>query len=433
MKKSLCALALLGSVMLFFTTCEKSIVMDPSATTTDVKINHDLKNGLVFCGDPVAYPLMAAKTIKSGFVEIGNDLFNLYVTFNTTEGWELAETHLYVGTKEGIPMTKKGNVIPGQFPYQMCFDPYVTSYTFVIPLESLSDFGECLTIAGHAKLTMLKGDVIINETAWLKGDYEFAKPNWGWYTEFCLKECIPDHIVVFRNYIPWEYETDPELTNDAQLDVFATLGITAGPGHMQFEILTSADMASVVLSPSIDLVIISNDQDQTFYDDYAANAMKFEAFINMGGHLLWEACDLGWHMGSMIAAGIVLPGAITLNPMYENFNFIPDPSLPLVAGIPSPMDHNFASHEYFTNLPAGSIIYCEGSVGPTLLETAIGSGWMMLTGQPLEHQYKFVYNNPDMEVLLPRIISHFTGAPLPPMFKAGKAIGGESIPSHIEK
>jgi len=34
-----------------------------------------------------------------------------------------------------------------------------------------------------------------------------------------------------------------------------------------------------------------------------------------------------------------------------------------------------------------------------------------MTGQPLEHQYDRVYGNPDMEQLLPRIVSYFTGKP----------------------
>lgn len=434
MKKLFGILALLVSAAVFFSACNKTDEMVPGKSGTTATIQKDLKNGLVYCGDPenfpVTVPLMAGKTIKAGYVEFGNDLTNMYLTYHATDGWLLSEVHLFVGDFGAIPMTKKGNVIPGQFPYFKYFNPGATSYTFVIPLEEL---GECSTLAFHAAVTKQKGDVTIKETAWAQLENSFAKPNWGWYGKYCIQKCVADHVVIFRNFIPWYRDWDPQFILDSQLDVLINLlGMTEGPGHQQYQVYPSSDMATLVLNPNIDLVIISNDQDQPFYNDYWANHEKFETFLNDGGHLLWEACDNGWHGGDMDVAGIILPGGITPNLSYENWNWISNAGT-LLVGLPSPMDHNYASHEWFSTIPGTAFIYMKDDNGPTLLELPVGMGFMMLTGQPLEHQYKYIYGAPDMEELLPRILSYFTGVPLPPMMKAGKALAeGEATPSHID-
>ena len=78
------------------------------------------------------------------------------------------------------------------------------------------------------------------------------------------------------------------------------------------------------------------------------------------------------------------------------------------------MDHNYASHESFSNLPDGTTVYCvDESNNPTLIEFNLGGGWIIVTGQPLEHQYENIYGASDMEKLLPRIVSYFTGKTLP--------------------
>jgi hypothetical protein len=71
----------------------------------------------------------------------------LYVKFDS-KGDCLKETHVAVATSlEGIPQTKKGNPIPGQFPYS---DPHacVQEYTYQIPLTW--GIGMDLFIAAHA-------------------------------------------------------------------------------------------------------------------------------------------------------------------------------------------------------------------------------------------------------------------------------------------
>jgi len=190
------------------------------------------------------------------------------------------------------------------------------------------------------------------------------------------------------------------------------LGFTAGTGPNTYEIIKSSRMDSVPLIPGKDLVIIANDQNQTFYDNYAAVQVRFTNFVYMGGSLFWEACDQGWAQGSMVKAGVVLPGNLVTDFDYDNNNYVSNPNLPIVAGLPNKLDHNYASHESFSNLPEGTTIYCVNEEQePTLVEFNLGGGWIIITGQPLEHQYDRIYGAPDMEKLLPRIVAYFTGKP----------------------
>lgn len=217
------------------------------------------------------------------------------------------------------------------------------------------------------------------------------------------------HVKVFRDNIAWYREDDPWY-RDALLEVLQGLGFTPGPGYHQYEVLPSSSMGTAELVPGVDLIIISNDQDQSFYNGYAANQVRFTSFIYDGGSLLWEACDEGWAEGSMANAGVILPYGIHTQNEFCYLNYVITPELPLVAGLPTTMDHHFASHEGLMSVPDDATIYCVDEYWqPTLVEFNLGRGWVMVTSQPLEHQYRAIYGSPDMEQLLPRIVSYFVG------------------------
>lgn len=227
-----------------------------------------------------------------------------------------------------------------------------------------------------------------------------------------------NHVKLFQDNLPW--------SNNSMVTMLQNLGFTEGTGPNKYEIIPSSQMATVTLTPGKDLVIIANDQNQTFYNNYSASQVRFTNFVYMGGSLFWEACDEGWADGSIADAGIILPGNLTITFGFDNWNYIPNPNLPLVAGLPTSLDHNYASHESFSNLPDGTTIYCvDQSNRPTLIELNLGGGWIIVTGQPLEHQYQNVYGAPDMEKLLPRIVSYFTGKALP------KALPKKELPPSI--
>jgi len=100
---------------------------------------------------------------KVGVVNVWNDCDYLYVQFDTNFSGEcMTETHVHVADSlDGIPQTKSGNPIPGQFEWS---EPHgcVLEKTYTIPLTWAT--GDELYIAAHAALgqeeamTIVSGD-----------------------------------------------------------------------------------------------------------------------------------------------------------------------------------------------------------------------------------------------------------------------------------
>ena len=154
-----------------------------------------------------------------------------------------------------------------------------------------------------------------------------------------------------------------------------------------YEIHSSAEFASLHLN-QFGMIIVACDQNQLFYDDYAVNAGKFEAYVADGGFLNFCSADNGWNGGTLNAP---LPGGMISTYAAEDYNVIDDPAHPVVAGVPNPFWGSSASHIVYSNLPTGAHIIVHGqSTGePTMVEYGIGSGWMIGYGQTLEITYDF--------------------------------------------
>ena len=208
-----------------------------------------------------------------------------------------------------------------------------------------------------------------------------------------------NRIKLFRDTLPWD--------SNAMIALFNAIGFVEGTGAGTYETLDSQDMQSVELIPGQDLVVVSNDQPQDFYNNYARNQVKFLNFVDNGGTLFWGASDKGWSGGSIVEAGINLPGGVEVNHRLEKENLVFDQAqaLPLVAGLPNSLTGNYASHEWFANLPDGTVIYTIGrdSEKPTLIEFNWGDGWVIMTGQPLEWGYDR-RDEYSMGLLLDRIV-----------------------------
>ncbi|MDD3802806.1 MAG: hypothetical protein PHW02_00275 [bacterium] len=210
------------------------------------------------------------------------------------------------------------------------------------------------------------------------------------------------HIVIFQDGLPWG-------TTSMQ-DMLLAEGFTEGDGENQYEFVTSDEISGFGLNPYTDLLIIANDQAQTFYDVLGADNGKINDFVYSGGTVLWEVCDNGWAYGDIKSAGIELPGGIEINLLYEYYNTIMQPDHKMFDGITlTELYNNYASHEYFTLLPAGTNVLMNGSDSdqPTLVVYPHGAGIVFMTGQPLEHAY--IYNPESMGLILPRLVKLVLG------------------------
>ena len=115
-------------------------------------------------GDPtLELPLMMGQNLPVGTVTVWNDQTYLYVEYDTTDndnGWEMAVTHVYVGTD---PPDK---LAPGSFPYK--HDPVSDPYTDLYEIPLAWSAGDLVYIAAHAEGTD-------GETAWGKGVFRKFK------------------------------------------------------------------------------------------------------------------------------------------------------------------------------------------------------------------------------------------------------------------
>lgn len=154
-------------------------------------------DGVDDCGTSTVVTLFAGQTIDAGTVTIANDETYLYVTFSTSNGWLLSETHAHVADSlAGIPQTKKGNPKVGNFACQVTHDPEVTEYTLVIAKSDLSlDGNNSLVIAAHAVVVKYDdaGNQIANETGWGDGDRFVDRGSWATYLMHTWQSC--DSIV----------------------------------------------------------------------------------------------------------------------------------------------------------------------------------------------------------------------------------------------
>jgi hypothetical protein len=237
--------------------------------------------------------------------------------------------------------------------------------------------------------SLASGDIL--EERLLSLDFIFVQTGFG----------VASTVKVFRDQLPWDSRAlDSTLYEQ---------GLTLGHEGNQFYIYYSDMMAGVELRPGIDLVIISNDQPQAFYDNYASNQDRFEDFVQEGGALLWCGCDMGWNYGSISEAGLTLPALVTLNYLLDQVNVVANSQYLLLFGLDDTLQGNYASQEYFDNIPYGAITYLtDTDSGPTLIGYGWGEGWVVISGQPLEYNYdrRGLYNIGD---LLPRIVRFLLG------------------------
>jgi len=143
---------------------------------------------------------------------------DLVVTYDITgSGWELLETHLYVGKTNPEDLTSA----PGQFPYSEEHDPAVLTVTYIIPISEIDSYslrggkkwvaaddpgigpGDEIYIAAQAEVRKPEinpdtgeqmvdpdtGELIYQEeTAWAEGDPIRPGKNWAMYFEFELED-----------------------------------------------------------------------------------------------------------------------------------------------------------------------------------------------------------------------------------------------------
>ncbi len=110
--------------------------------------------------------LIAANAVNTGSVKVTNDAYFIYVTYQTQNGYVLAQTHLYIGVNYLIPLTKAGNIMTEKFPYSTIHNNEA-SYTYQIPILAIPS-GTCGSIAAQASVVKYNaaGKITDQQTVW---------------------------------------------------------------------------------------------------------------------------------------------------------------------------------------------------------------------------------------------------------------------------
>ncbi len=157
--------------------------------------------GTVSAAEPLTVELIAdggnvETAFPVGVVEVTNDDEYLYVTYTTTDGWLLNETHLHIANEsEYIPQTKKGNPKVGKFDYSSS-----TVHEYIISLEGYNE-GDEVIIAAHAavqlfvELNPITGENIFRyESAWGEGDEFNEDRNWAMFITYEIPLTVEEPV-----------------------------------------------------------------------------------------------------------------------------------------------------------------------------------------------------------------------------------------------
>jgi len=177
--------------ILLFIVAVLTLVSCQKQTPVEEKSGIDLGYGSFKYGEVVT-TLYGGQTIDVGTVTVGIDdeTDYIYVKYETTDGWYIAETHVFVGTDGSqIPVNKPGNPKIGHFPYSTThsYGDGTTVVTYpTIPYVP----GQAFVVATHAVVYTLDGE---EETAWSWNEEatRFSGKRWGWFLNFSYNGVPP--------------------------------------------------------------------------------------------------------------------------------------------------------------------------------------------------------------------------------------------------
>ena len=152
-------------------------------------------------------PLIAGQYHEAGTVTIHNNNGGLLIDVQMDNGWQMIELHVHAGWEGNpIPVTRKGNVIPGKFDFKYEFDPPALGQAVYLDfVEDLQGFrwGEPCEpqrtrfIAVHAEVRGFdpRTGQTLAEGAWAHGDLEFTQGGWARWLKYEMAHKRNFHFV----------------------------------------------------------------------------------------------------------------------------------------------------------------------------------------------------------------------------------------------
>lgn len=191
-------------------------------------------------------------------------------------------------------------------------------------------------------------------------------------------------VILIQDVLPWD--------SNANETVLRNLGVS-------YIKVSTSDLDSLDLW-EYDMVIMANDQPLQTYQNYKTFKENLDLFANLGGVIVYGACDEGWADGTI---QVDLPGNVKKHHEYSFYDYIADDSHPIVTGIltdgqvltDNDLHEHYCSHSTFdeSTLPQGSKVILRSSQSdePTLVQYPFGSGYVIASG--LTWEFNYVRNN----------------------------------------
>ena len=191
------------------------------------------------------------------------------------------------------------------------------------------------------------------------------------------------HVLLIQDRLPW--------TTDNNAVILNYLTDTQQIGG--WELVTAAEAASVDFA-DYDVVYIANDQTTATYNRLKALDDELTQFVQAGGVLIYGACDHGWGAGDI---SYDLPGGVRIDNYYSNYNYIVDDAHDVITGVLTGgvkltndiLYSTYSSHTTFHDLPEDHNVILQDAKGdPTLVEYALGDGYVIASGLTWEYTYE---------------------------------------------
>ena len=191
------------------------------------------------------------------------------------------------------------------------------------------------------------------------------------------------YVLLIQDRLPWTTDNNAVILN-----YLTQSGQIGG-----WEVVTTQQAAATDLS-AFGIIYIANDQTTATYNRLEQLDEELTQFVQGGGVLIYGACDHGWAAGDISYA---LPGGVSIQNYYSNYNYIVNSAHDIVTGVLTGGEaitdrilySTYSSHTTFHDLPAGADIILQDAKGdPTLVEYALGNGYVIASGLTWEYTYE---------------------------------------------
>ncbi len=174
---------------------------------------------------------------------------------------------------------------------------------------------------------------------------------------------VGEQILVVRDYLPWNGDVVPYLTNAGAI----------------VTVISTADIAGTDLSQFCLVFLEAGTSEPGDATETNINAAvpQLETYLSGGGDVMFYTGTWG--------AIYNFPGSGNTVYDYQAENWFCNVNHPIAAGVPNPFPGNFASHDYFVGLPGNASCIMTDPVGNwTGAEYNYGQGHVVLMSQPVE-------------------------------------------------